>query len=73
MATTSEIQARVEALNKAIASGVRSVTLGGQTTTFNTTDSLIRARDDALAQLQASQATGRKSRTTKLVYTGRGY
>lgn len=68
-------QADVDALNQAIVDGVRSVTIGGQTTIFNTTDSLIRARDDALRQLNAEAArlAGRVNRRTLLYHAGRGY
>lgn len=74
-------QADIDALNQAIADGVRQVTLAGQTTTYNTTDSLIRARDDLKAQLAAQDqaaavAAGtakRPSRRSYLFYAGRGY
>lgn len=69
-------QADVDALNQAIVDGVRSVTIGGQTTIFNTTDSLIRARDDAQTRLNAltARTTGtRPSRRTLLYHGGRGY
>lgn len=69
-------QADIDALNEAIASGVRSVTIGGVTTIFNTTDSLIRARNDLQAQLNAltAQTTGkRKVKQTLLFQNGRGY
>lgn len=68
---------RVAGLNQMIADGVRQVTLGDQTITYNTTDSLIRARDDAKALLttmerQFAAATGGTPRQTQLVYNGRG-
>lgn len=70
-------QANVDTLNLAIADGVRQVTLpGGQTTTYQTTDSLIKARDDMVKQLALQNATDagrRKNRRTLLVFTGRGY
>ena len=65
-------QSDVDQLNAAIAAGVRSVTINGQTTIYNTTDSLIRARDDMLRQLAEQQAQ-RPSRFVKLNYGGRGY
>jgi|GEM_PF-4940722 len=37
------------------ASGAQSVTLGGQTVIYNTTESLIKARNDLWAQLNAFQ------------------
>lgn len=72
MATESELQAQVDALNKAIASGARSVTLGGQTILYNTTDSLIKARDDLQGQLVALRGN-RRPRHTYLFQSGRGY
>lgn len=70
-------QADIDALNKAIADGVRMVTLpGGQTTTYQTTESLIKARDDQTEQLAAQTriaASRRKNRRTLLQYAGRGY
>lgn len=69
-------QADIDALNRAIADGVRSVTLRGQTVIYNTTDSLIRARDDMQRQYNAEQAraAGRAVPTrTYLHYAGRGY
>jgi hypothetical protein len=57
MAVTQEqidaAQASVAALNQAIDDGVRQVSVRGQTTTYNTTDSLIRARNDADLRLKA--------------------
>ena len=73
MATESELQAQVDALNRAIASGARSVTLGGQTLIYNTSDSLIKARNDLQGQLVALRATKRRSRQTYLFQAGRGY
>lgn len=72
MPTTMAVtQAQIDALNDAIADGVRQVTIDGHTTTYNTTDSLIRARDDLVIQLQRAE---RKQRTRTLVhYAGRGY
>lgn len=68
-----EIKANVKSLNAAIASGARSVTLGGQTITYNTTASLIQARDDQQAQLNAALATKRRSKQTYLYQAGRGF
>lgn len=70
------LQARVESLNQKIADGVRQVTIGGDTTVLNTTDSLRAARDDVLRQLatlQAQQAGQPRQRMTRLFYSGRGY
>ena len=74
--TMAVTQDDVDALNQAIADGVRSVTVGGQTTLYNTTDSLIKARDDLQRQLtlQTARETGRRvSRRTMLHYAGREY
>ena len=67
-------QADIDNLNAAIAKGVRSVTIGGQTVLYNTTDSLIKARDDLQAQLnaQAAQATPRRNKQIRAYYAGRG-
>lgn len=77
-AATDIIQARIDALNDAIGSGARSVTLDGQTVVYNTTASLIQARDDMLNQLAAQQAAeagprALRPRQTYGLYTGRGY
>ncbi len=69
-------QADLDSLNAAIASGVRQVTLGGQTTLFQTTESLIKARDNLALELQkqTDSAAGKKrSRQTLAYYGGRGY
>lgn len=74
MATTP--QEKVDQLNEVIDDGVRSVTVGDQTTTYNTTDSLIRARNDAQARANAAKAREQGkhiSRRTMLFHGGRGY
>ncbi len=80
MSTTPEniatLRARVDKLNKAIGSGARSVTLGSQTIIYNTTESLIMARNDAAAQLAAAErstASVKPSRQNYAVYGGRDY
>ena len=79
MSTTPAVvtlRARVESLNKAIANGARSVTLGGQTVIYNTTESLIKARNDMQAQLSAAErqlAQSKVSRQSYAVYGGRDY
>ena len=65
-------QADIDNLNAAIASGARSVTIGGQTVIYNTSESLIKARDDLKRQLDAQQQRRRK-RQTYLYQDGRGY
>ena len=64
-------QADIDNLNAAIASGVRSTTLGGQTVIFGTAESLIKARNDMVAQLAAQTAT--RPRQSYAYYAGRGY
>lgn len=74
--TEITLRARVVALNVAIGKGVRSVTLGGQTITYNTTASLIEARDDAKKQLSALEALSapvKRSRQSYAVFGGRDY
>ena len=69
-------QQDIDALNAAIASGERQVVIGGESVTYNTTDSLIRARNDLLGQLNdatAREQGKRRPRQTVLVYQGRGY
>lgn len=69
-------QEQLDALTQAIADGVRQVTVRGVTTTYNTTDSLIRARDRLQTQFNNEQATAasrRISRRTLNSYGGRGY
>lgn len=66
-------QADIDNLNAAIASGARSVTLGGQTLIYNTTESLIKARDDMAKQLAAQTAAAQRPRQSYAFYAGRGY
>jgi hypothetical protein len=68
-------QADIDNLNAAIAAGVRSVTIGGQTVIYGTPESLIAARDDLQKQLlaQNAQAKPRRNKQTRLYHAGRGY
>ena len=69
-------QADLDNLNAAIASGARSVTLGGQTLIYNTTESLIKARNDQQAQLTAAEGAlqpVKASRQNYVVYGGRDF
>lgn len=69
-------QADIDNLNAAIASGERQVTIGSQSVTFNSTESLIKARDDMRAEyaLAMREAAGtRIPRQTRLYHAGRGY
>ena len=70
--TMAVTQQDIDRLNAAIAKGVRSVTIGGQTVIYNTTESLIKARDDMQRQLNA-QAGQRRNKQTLLYQSGRGY
>ena len=56
-------QAQVDAIDSAIAQGVRSVTYDGKTVTYNTVDDMLKARNmmrDAIAKA-AGTATARGS------------
>ncbi len=64
-------QQDIDNLNTAIASGVRSATVGGQTVTYGTIEALIMARNDLAAQLLAQQGY-RRPRQAYAVYVGRG-
>lgn len=68
------LQDNLAQLNAAIARGVRTAIIDGQQITYNTTDSLIKARDDVIKQMNAVnvQATPRY-RQTYLYQSGRGY
>ena len=65
-------QADIDNLNATIASGARSVTLGGQTLILNTGESLIKMRDDLVKQL-AAQNPVQRPRQSYAYYAGRGY
>lgn len=70
------LQGYVTNLNKAIATGARSVTLGSQTVTYNSTDSLIKARNDMETRLMDAKAKAVGKRRTgfiQVVQDGRGY
>lgn len=69
-------QADIDLLNKAIAEGTRQVTLGGQSITYQTTESLIRARNDLKTEFEreANKASGTvRSKRSLLYYSDRGY
>lgn len=66
----------IDNLNAAIAQGTRQVTIGGQTVLYQTTESLIKARDDMRREFQklTDAAAGKKrSRQSLAYYAGRGY
>lgn len=76
MPTLQELELQLANLNQSITDGVRQVTVGGETTVLNPTDSLIRARNDLkqqIADLQAAEAGRARLRVRKLYYAGRGY
>lgn len=66
-------QADIDALNTAIADGVRQVTINGQTTTYNTTASLILARDNLQGILNAQTGRSAAGKRVYMHYSGRGY
>lgn len=69
-------QTDIDNLNAAIAAGVRQVTIGGQTVLYQTTESLIKARDDLTQELKRyndSLAGKKRSRQTLAYFSGRGY
>ena len=66
-------QTQIDALDDAIASGTRSVTLDGQTVTYNTTASLILARDNLAKRLAEQSQTKKRPKQTYLYQSGRGY
>ena len=70
--------ASVAGLNQAIDDGVRQVSIRGQTTTYNTSASLIEARNDAERRLKAlrEQFEGQPTPSGRVAYfyqSGRGY
>lgn len=69
-------QSDLDNLNAAIAAGVRQVTIGSQTILYQTTESLIKARDDMVKELKKAtdSAAGKKrSRQMTAYHNGRGY
>lgn len=66
-------QADIDELNAAIASGTRQVTIGGQSITYQTTASLIAARDDMVKQLRLQASDSRRSRQLSTYHSGRGF
>lgn len=66
-------QSDIDSLNAAIASGIRSATVGGQTVIYNTTTSMIEARNDLQKQLSLQNQGAPRRKQTQLFYAGRGY
>ena len=65
-------QADLDALNAAIASGERQVTIGSQSVTYRSIDDLIKARNDIERQFKAQNGES-VARQTRLYHAGRGY
>lgn len=63
-------QADIDALNTAIATGERQVTLGSQQITYRSISELIAARDDLTRQLNKQTLS---PKLTKMYQAGRGY
>lgn len=70
--TKDELIVMIKGLNAMIASGVRSATVGGQTVTYNTSASLIAARDGFQNQLNGLTGV-RRPRQQYGFQNGRGY
>lgn len=66
-------QTDIDNLNTAISAGVRQVTIGGQTVLYQTTESLIKARDDMVDQLKKETGGAKRSRQSRAYHAGRGY
>ena len=67
-------QGDVDALELAIKSGERQVSIGGQSVTYQTIDSLIKARNDAVNELaRARRRAAPQPKQTYLYHGGRGY
>lgn len=71
----ARLRANLTQLNGLLASGLRTAILEGQQVTYNTTASLIEARDDVQAQINTllGQVTGPRSRQSYAYQSGRGY
>lgn len=73
-ASKESMLADIEALNDAIASGERQVTVGGTTVTYNTTESLIKARNDIRAEMtRLFPAEQTRRRQFRAYHAGRGF
>lgn len=66
-------QADIDSLTAAIVAGVRSVTIGGQSIVYNTSASLIEARDRLQAQFNAQNQTVAPAKQFYGYQAGRGY
>lgn len=65
-------QSDIDNLNTALATGVRSATVGGQTVTYGTVDALIKARNDLQRQLGSMANVAPRPRQTYVQFVGRG-
>jgi hypothetical protein len=65
-------QADIDNLNEALASGTRQVTIGGQTVTYQTVESLIAARNDLQRQLDRQNNVA-KRRVRYASHAGKGF
>jgi hypothetical protein len=73
-ATKDEYLADIEAMRVAIAEGVRQVTIGGKTLTYNTSDSLIKARQMMIDEMnRLYPAENKRSRRSQGYHGGRGF
>jgi hypothetical protein len=65
----------LDRLNAAITAGERQVTIGGTSITYQTVDSMMKARDDLQTQLLNVPSPGAKlrPRRSRACYGGRGY
>lgn len=74
MAVTQE---QIDALEKALADGVRQVSVPGLTTTYQTTDSMMKALDYLRRQKAiedaAASANAPEPRVTYYTHSGRGF
>ena len=73
--TPDQLREGIANLNGILASGARTTVLGGQSVTFNTTASIILARNDLQNQLNQVEnaSTERRSKQSYAYYAGRGY
>lgn len=66
-------QADLDALQKALARGVRRVSYSDRTVEFASTDELRKAISDVQAGLSASATTGAKKLRVTRIVTGKGF
>ena len=74
--TPDQLREGIANLNGILASGARTTVLGGQSVTYNTAASIIAARNDLQAQLNAldpQPEVARRSKHIYAVYAGRDF